>query len=71
MEKQDLERWVKYVLTKKKDVVMIKWTLDIQECGLPTSLQQLKMTITKLTQIQYSKMECHAIVGGIGPNSDI
>jgi hypothetical protein len=39
------------VLTKKKDVTIIKWTLDIQECGLPTSLQQLKMKIVELTQI--------------------
>jgi hypothetical protein len=34
----------------KKDVVMMKWTLDMQECGLSISLQQLKMKVTKLTQ---------------------
>jgi hypothetical protein len=27
------------VLTKKEDVVMIKWTLNMQECGLSISLQ--------------------------------
>lgn len=38
------------VLTKKKDVAVIKWTLDMQECGLSVSLQQLKMIVAKLTQ---------------------
>jgi len=33
------------VLIEKKDVTVIKWTLNIQECGLSTSLQQLKMKI--------------------------
>ncbi len=27
------------VLTEKEDVVMIKWTLNMQECGLSISLQ--------------------------------
>jgi hypothetical protein len=38
------------VLTKEKDVVMIKWTLDMEECGLSISLQQLKTKVAKLTQ---------------------
>ncbi len=33
------------VFIEKKDVTVIKWTLNIQECGLSTSLQQLKMKI--------------------------
>ncbi len=38
------------VLTKEEDVVMITWTLTMQECGLSISLQQLKMKIIELTQ---------------------
>jgi hypothetical protein len=33
-----------------EDVAIIKWTLDMQECGLSISLQQLKMKVAKLTQ---------------------
>jgi hypothetical protein len=39
----------KGVLTKEEDVVVIKWTLDMQECGLSISPQQLKMKVTRLT----------------------
>jgi hypothetical protein len=61
------------VLTKKKDIIVVKWTLDIQECGLSTSLQQLKMNIAKLTQIgmHYFEMEYHVIVGGIDSKKNI
>jgi hypothetical protein len=38
------------VLTKEEDVVLIKWTLNMQECGLSISLQQLKTKVAKLTQ---------------------
>jgi hypothetical protein len=38
------------VLTKEEDVIVIKWTLDMQECGLSISLQQLKTKVAKLTQ---------------------
>jgi hypothetical protein len=38
------------VLTEEEDVVVIKWTLNMQECGLSISLQQLKMKVVKLTQ---------------------
>jgi hypothetical protein len=31
------------VLTKEEDVIVITWTLSIQECGPSISLQQLKM----------------------------
>jgi hypothetical protein len=37
------------VLTKEEDVVMITWTILMQECGLSISLQQLKMKIAELT----------------------
>jgi hypothetical protein len=40
------------VLIKKEDVVMITWTLTMVECGLSTSLQQLKTKVAKLTQIR-------------------
>jgi glutaredoxin-related protein len=42
----------KGVLIEKKYVVVMKWTLDMQECGLSISLQQLKMKVAKLTQIK-------------------
>ncbi len=38
------------VLIKEENVVVIKWTLDIQECELSINLQQLKMKVVKLTQ---------------------
>jgi hypothetical protein len=38
------------VLTKEEDVVMITWTLIMQECELSINLQQLKMKVAKLTQ---------------------
>jgi len=38
------------VLTKKKDAIVIAWTLVMDECGLSISLQQLKMKVAKLTQ---------------------
>jgi hypothetical protein len=38
------------VLIEKEDATMIKWTLDMQECGLSISLQQLKMKVVELTQ---------------------
>jgi hypothetical protein len=31
----------KRVFIKKEDAILIKWTLDMQECGLSISLQQL------------------------------
>jgi hypothetical protein len=34
----------------KEDIAMIKWTLDMQGCGLSISLQQLKMRIAWLAQ---------------------
>jgi hypothetical protein len=37
------------VLIEENDVVMIKWTLDMQECGLSLNLQQLKMKVVELT----------------------
>jgi hypothetical protein len=37
------------VLTEENDATMIKWTLDMQECGLSLNLQQLKMKIVELT----------------------
>jgi hypothetical protein len=40
----------KGVLTKKEDAIVIKWTLNMQECGLSISLQQLKMKVVGLTQ---------------------
>jgi hypothetical protein len=53
------------VLTKEEDVVLIKWTLNMQECGLSISLQQLKTKVAKLTQrIHHSEMEYQAIIGG-------
>ncbi len=46
------------VFTKEEDVAVIKWTLDMQECKLFISLQQLKMKVVELTQrIHNSKME--------------
>ncbi len=46
------------VFTKEEDVVVIKWTLDMQKCKLSISLQQLKMKIVELTQkIHNSKIE--------------
>jgi hypothetical protein len=38
------------VLTKEEDVVVIKWTSNMQECGLSISLQQLKIKVVELTQ---------------------
>ncbi len=38
------------VLTEKEDDIVIKWTLNMQECGLSMSLQQLNMKVAKLTQ---------------------
>jgi hypothetical protein len=38
------------VLIEKEDVVVIKWALNMQECGLSISLQQLKMKVVNLTQ---------------------
>jgi hypothetical protein len=40
----------KGVLTEKEDAIVIKWTLNMQECGLSISLQQLKMKVVGLTQ---------------------
>jgi hypothetical protein len=37
------------VFTKEEDVAVIKWTLDMQECKLSISLQQLKMKVIELT----------------------
>jgi hypothetical protein len=46
------------VFTKEENVVVIKWTLDMQKCKLSISLQQLKMKVVELTQrIHNSKME--------------
>jgi hypothetical protein len=39
------------VLTTK-NVAMIKWTLDMQECGLSINLQELKMKVVELTPIR-------------------
>ncbi len=38
------------VLIEEENVVAIKWTLDMQECELSISLQQMKMKVVKLTQ---------------------
>jgi hypothetical protein len=35
---------------EEKDVAMIKWTFDMQQCGISISLQQLKMKVAKTTQ---------------------
>jgi hypothetical protein len=37
------------VLTKEEDVGVISYILGVQECGLSTTLQQLKLKIAKLT----------------------
>jgi hypothetical protein len=39
----------KGVLTEEKDEAMITWKLTMDECGLSTSLQQLKTKVAKLT----------------------
>ncbi len=38
------------MLIEEEYVVVITWTLTMQESGLSINLQQLKMIITKLTQ---------------------
>jgi hypothetical protein len=35
--------------TKEKDVVVVAWTLIMQECGLSTLLHQLITKVVKLT----------------------
>jgi hypothetical protein len=46
------------VLMNETDTSMVVWMLGMQECGLPTTLQQLKIKVVKLTQTQpNSKME--------------
>jgi hypothetical protein len=37
------------VLIEEDDVTMIKWTLDMQKCGLSLNLQQLKIKVVELT----------------------
>jgi hypothetical protein len=39
----------KNVLIEEDDATMIKWTLDMQECGLSLNLQLLKIKVVKLT----------------------
>lgn len=43
------ETWPTMYVNKKKDVGVIGCILGVQECGLSTTLQQLKLKITKLT----------------------
>jgi hypothetical protein len=40
------------VLIDENEVVIIDYLLGMQECGLSTALQQLKLKVIKLTQIQ-------------------
>jgi hypothetical protein len=40
------------VLMNETDTSMVVWMLGVQECGLPITLQQLKMKVVKLTQTQ-------------------
>jgi hypothetical protein len=54
----------KGVLTEKEDVAMIAWTLIMGECGLSTSLQQLKTKVAKLTQIRATPFR-NGILGNI------
>jgi hypothetical protein len=57
----------KRVLIKEEDAILIKWTLDMQECGLSISLQQLKMKVAKLTQTKdtpFQSMEYQTLASG-------
>ncbi len=40
------------VLTKEEDEAIITWVLNMQECGLSITLQQLKWKVAKVTQTQ-------------------
>ncbi len=37
------------VLIKAKDLIVIAWTLAMQECGLSISIQQFEMKVAELT----------------------
>ncbi len=40
------------VLTKEEHEAIITWVLNMQECGLSITLQQLKWKVAKVTQTQ-------------------
>jgi hypothetical protein len=60
------------VLVNEIDTTMVVRMLDMQECGLPITLQQLKIKVEKLTQTQLdSKMEFFKTNGGISSSVNI
>jgi hypothetical protein len=42
---------------KRKDSIVITWTLTMQMCGLSINLQQLKMKVAKLTQTRVTPFQ--------------
>ncbi len=40
------------MLIDEREVIIVYWILGMQECGLSITLQQLKLQVAKLTQIQ-------------------
>ncbi len=60
------------VLMNETDTLMVVWMLGMQECGLPITLQQLKIKVVKLTQTRPdSKMEFKKTNVGINSSVNI